>query len=90
MKRYKISISGRVQGVFFRDSANTMAKKLKISGFVMNEPDGSVFMEAEGKEEDLQEFIKWCKNGPSAARVKEVLTSEMPLKNINGFTIKYQ
>jgi acylphosphatase len=49
-KHFNIRISGRVQGVFFRASTKAKAEELGISGFVQNEPDGSVYIEAEGEE----------------------------------------
>jgi acylphosphatase len=72
MKNLKMKIYGDVQGVGFRDTAYWLARKLYISGFVMNEPDGSVYIEAEGEEPVLKEFLAWCKKGPITARVTNV------------------
>jgi acylphosphatase len=72
VRHLKIKIYGDVQGVFFRDSAQREAKALSLTGFVRNEPDGSVLIEAEGEEANLKEFLKWCKEGPKAARVNKV------------------
>ena len=58
MKHLKISITGRVQGVFFRDSARMEANRLGVAGFARNEPDGSVYIEAEGEKDALDEFFK--------------------------------
>jgi len=71
-KHLKIKIYGDVQGVFYRDSAQREGKALGLTGFVRNEPDGSVFIEAEGEENNLKEFLKWCKEGPKAARVIKI------------------
>jgi acylphosphatase len=71
-KNLKIKIFGEVQGVGFRDSAYWMARKLHIAGFVMNEPDGSVYVEAEGEEDALKEFLLWCEKGPVTARVDKI------------------
>lgn len=60
MEHLNITIKGVVQGVFFRKSAQEEAYRLRIAGFVQNESDGSVYIEAEGMEEDLDEFIAWC------------------------------
>jgi acylphosphatase len=61
-----------VQGVFFRASAKEMADELGVKGFVRNEPDGSVVIEAEGIDEALHEFTLWCRVGPKHARVRQV------------------
>lgn len=80
-KHLNIKIYGRVQGVFFRISAKEKAESLGIVGFARNEPDGSVYIETEGQEDDLEEFIKWCQKGPEAAHVEKVETYKGPLKN---------
>lgn len=72
MKRISIHVRGKVQGVFYRASTVTKAQQLGVNGFVRNEPDGSVYMEAEGNEDKLNELIAWCRVGPPRARVDEV------------------
>lgn len=84
-KHLNIKIIGQVQGVFFRTSTKEEADKLNIKGFVRNEPDNTVYIEAEGEKESLDKFIKWCKNGPDGAEVEEVETTEGPLKNFSDF-----
>lgn len=76
-----------MQGVFFRASACEVANQLRISGFVRNEPDGTVYIEAEGDEPQLERFIAWCKKGPPRAHVARVETSEAGLKNFTSFEI---
>lgn len=88
MKRhFIIRISGRVQGVFFRASTKEKADSLHLSGLVRNERDGSVYVEAEGEEEDLKEFIGWCHHGPPGARVEKCDVQEGELKNASRFVI---
>ena len=77
MKHLNIKIHGQVQGVFFRATAKEKADTLGIKIFARNEPDGSVYIEAEGEKEKLDEFIKWCYQGPSFARVEKVEVSEI-------------
>lgn len=60
MKHFKLNVSGTVQGVFFRASTKDAADRLGIKGFVRNEPDGSVYIEAEGEEEKLNQFMECC------------------------------
>lgn len=83
-----LTISGRVQNVGFRYHTHESAKKHAISGFVKNEYNGTVYVEAEGEEENLDQFILWCQTGPRWARVDKVNTQEMPLQNFEGFTVK--
>lgn len=84
----QIQVFGRVQGVGFRYYTQIKANELEIAGFVKNKADGSVFIEAEGIEKNLNEFLLWCHNGPSWARVQEVKFQEMPPLNYSDFKIK--
>ena len=72
VKHIDINIKGRVQGVFFRKSAQEKAKSLGVSGFARNMPDGSLYIEAEGEENRLNKFLTWCRIGPKGARVLSV------------------
>jgi len=69
-----MKISGDVQGVGFRDAVYWTARKMHVAGFVMNEPDGTVYIEAEAEEEVLKEFLGWCEKGPITAKVAGVET----------------
>jgi acylphosphatase len=80
-----ITIKGRVQGVGFRFSAVRMARSLGINGYIKNCPDGSVFIEAEGKKKHLDKFISWCYTGPTHAWVDDVIVDKSNFKNFNGF-----
>lgn len=66
-----IKVSGKVQGVFYRASTKNQADALGILGFVRNEPDGSVYIEAEAEEAILNRFIDWCRQGPPMAGVEQ-------------------
>jgi acylphosphatase len=83
-----IRVSGHVQGVFFRASAQKQAKSFGLSGFVRNERDGSVYIEAEGSTEALGKFVDWCRVGPPEAVVKSCDVREAPLKNLDEFLIQ--
>ncbi|MBI1961537.1 MAG: acylphosphatase [Parcubacteria group bacterium] len=67
-----ITVSGLVQGVAFRYSTRGKARELGLSGFVRNERDGTVLIEAEGEEGAIRQLIEWCKNGPTHAQVDDV------------------
>jgi acylphosphatase len=70
--RVRLIIEGRVQGVYFRASAVQEARRLRLTGWVMNCQDGSVQIVAEGPAETLDELIVWCRHGPPGARVHRV------------------
>lgn len=70
--RLHLSISGDVQGVFFRANAQSVASGLSLTGWVRNKDDGSVELVAEGDPESLRKLREWCKKGPAGARVERV------------------
>jgi acylphosphatase len=72
LKQVHLFVRGRVQGVFFRASTQREARRLGLTGWVKNRPDGAVEVLAEGEEEELKELIGWANRGPSAARVERV------------------
>jgi len=81
-------IRGKVQGVCFRDSTCEFARSIGIAGIVRNEPDGSVYIEAEGDETQLASLCDWLREGPSAAEVEEVDLKETELKNYDDFEVR--
>lgn len=88
-KSFLIRVSGKVQGVFFRKSTIETANNLDVKGFVRNEADGSVYIEAEGTSEQLKAFIEYCKEGPKGAKVDTVGVIETELKDYSSFEISY-
>ncbi|MFD2246949.1 acylphosphatase [Pontibacter ruber] len=85
-KRIAIRVHGKVQGVFFRASTQEKAQELGLSGFVQNEDDGTVYLEAEGEEAVLKELEQWVHEGPRHARVDKVEVEEKEeLKGFKGF-----
>jgi acylphosphatase len=90
MKRsYKIVVTGTVQGVGFRMHTRRQAQSLRITGWVKNQPDGSVLISAEGEEHDLELFLQWCHKGPDNARVQEVEVLDQPVKGYGHFDVRY-
>ncbi len=73
-KQLQGTVRGRVQGVYFRASLQREARRLALTGWVKNLPDGSVEFLAEGEEDSLRELLGWAGRGPSAARVERVET----------------
>ncbi len=74
LKQVQLVVRGRVQGVYFRASAQREARRLGLTGWVRNRPDGFVELLAEGEEEGIKDLIAWANRGPSAARVERVDT----------------
>jgi len=88
LKSIKINIYGKVQGVGFRYSTLQKANELGITGFVKNRIDGSVYIEADGESEVLDQFVSWCKQGPSHAYVDDIKVDAIPFNNYKNFGIK--
>lgn len=86
-KQLNIKVFGLVQGVLFRQNAKIKAQELNLKGLVRNEPDGSVYVEVEGEEEKLKEFVGWCQKGPPLAQVEKVELKEDQIKNYEEFRI---
>ena len=78
-------IKGRVQGVGFRYFVKQKADSLHISGFVKNQVNGIVHIEAEGEQEQLQLFIQFCQQGPSHALVEKFDIQYCPVQGFEGF-----
>lgn len=87
-KHLVIRVTGKVQGVAFRASAAQKARMLALTGFVRNEPDGSVYIEVEGDPEVLNEFVAWCNLGPPAAVVKSCDVHETNMRHYVEFSIQ--
>ena len=87
-KHISLKVTGRVQGVHYRVSTRAEAERLGIKGFVRNEPDGSVYIEAEADEVLLASLITWCKEGPPHARVDDVGIKDGVWKGFTEFVVK--
>ena len=77
MKTVRLTIKGRVQGVFYRATAKDVADLIGVKGWVRNLPNNNVEITATAAEDVLQKFIAWCKQGPPKARVDEVVVEEL-------------
>ena len=89
MRHLNILIEGDVQGVGFRWAARRAAAGLGVNGFVRNEDDGSVRIEAEADEAALDLFTAWCRQGPGSANVERVTVEESAVKRYTGFEIRF-
>lgn len=86
----EIVVIGKVQGVYFRATAKSVADKMGIRGAVKNLPDGNVWIAAEGSPEAVEEYIDWCKYGPSGAKVIDLKITDKPLQNFKDFEILHR
>lgn len=84
-----IKIFGQVQGVSFRYQTQQQAQQLGLFGWVKNLGDNSVYIEVEGKEELLKQFLKWCQQGSWRAMVDKIQVTESEVKNFTNFRIEY-
>ena len=87
MKTIRIKVSGRVQGVFYRQGAQEIAYELHLKGTVRNCDDDTVEIVATGNDDQLNKLIAWCRKGPPRARVTDVSAQELPLQQFNYFSI---
>lgn len=81
----RVVVSGRVQGVFFRDSCRQRARSSGVAGWVRNTAGGEVEAWFEGRAEDVERLAAWCREGPRGARVDEVEVSEENPTGDEGF-----
>jgi acylphosphatase len=85
----RVTVHGRVQGVFFRDSAQDEAERLGVAGWVRNRDDGAVEGWFEGDEDAVKALIDWCHaGGPPRASVQEVDAEDVPPEGHDGFSIR--
>ena len=84
----RVIVTGRVQGVWYRDSCRDHARSEGVSGFARNRADGSVEIELEGPEPAVERMIAWCKVGPPRARVDAVAVDRMSPVGEAGFRIR--
>ena len=89
LERAHVRISGRVQGVFFRDSTRQKAEDLTLAGWVTNLPDGRVEAVFEGPPDRVREMLRWCEEGPRQASVENVDTDiDDPAGDLSGFEVR--
>jgi acylphosphatase len=87
-KAVDVRVTGRVQGVSFRAYTREQARGLGVSGWVRNEPDGSVAGHFEGPAHAVDALVAWCRHGPGYAAVDDVEVSDVEPTGDSGFTIR--
>jgi acylphosphatase len=88
-KAVDVVVRGRVQGVAFRWYAEQHAARLGVTGWVRNEPDGSVAGHFEGEPEAVEGMVAWCRQGPPSARVRDVTVRDGADTGAADFGIRY-
>jgi acylphosphatase len=86
--RTRVIVTGRVQGVFFRDTCRDQARKENVRGFVRNRADGSVEAEFEGPEPAVERMVAWCHDGPPRANVDGVIAARIETVGEPGFRVR--
>ena len=86
-KNYRINVTGIVQGVWFRKYTKDAADQRSVRGYVRNEPDGSVFIEAQGDVRNLEFFVEWLYQGSPLSKVEEVRWEEGETGSYEDFSI---
>lgn len=83
----RLVVSGRVHGVFYRDSCRQVATRLGLRGSVRNNDDGTVEVVVEGPRDDVDDLVAWCHAGPRRAVVTDVEVTEGPLTGEGPFQV---
>jgi acylphosphatase len=87
--RKRVVVYGRVQGVFFRDTARRMAQSRGLGGWVRNAPEGTVEAVFEGEAEAVDWMVRWCGQGPRGAVVERVEVADEEPEGLTEFRIRY-
>lgn len=82
-----ITVSGKVQGVYFRHYSREMARDLGVTGTVQNLANGDVQIIVTGKPADLEALIAWCHIGPNRAKVDKVIVNKQSVITFESFKI---
>ena len=88
MVRRRLRITGRVQGVWFRESCREVADRLGVAGSVRNRADGTVEVVVEGPAQEVEALVAWCRTGPPAAEVTGVDVAEQQPEGLVGFRVR--
>ena len=86
--RRRVLVSGRVQGVFYRDTCRRRASEKGVAGFVLNRPDGRVEAVFESEEDQVAEMIDWMRGGPPSAEVEDIEISQETPEGLTSFEVR--
>ena len=88
--RVHVSVSGTVQGVYYRATTRDTARDLGVDGWVTNLEDGRVEAVFEGTDADVEAMVEWCHEGSPAADVDDVEVTDEDPQGLEGFEIRYE
>ena len=84
----RVVVHGRVQGVFFRESARRRARRVGVAGWVRNNDDGSVEAWFEGEPDDVEVMLHFAETGPSGAYVDKVDVEDVEPRDLHGYEVR--
>jgi acylphosphatase len=84
----RVVVHGRVQGVFFRESARRRTRRAGVAGWVRNNEDGSVEAWFEGEPDDVEVMLHFAESGPSGAYVEKVDVEDVEPQDLRGFDVR--
>jgi acylphosphatase len=84
----RVVVRGRVQGVFFRDSARRAAESRGVAGWVSNRDDGTVEAWFEGEPDAVESMVSWARSGPSRADVEQVDVEDVEPDGLSRFEVR--
>ena len=87
MQTIHLLVKGKVQGVFFRATAKKVADRLNLTGWIRNTDEGHVEAVVSGPEEDLLQFIQWCRRGPDKSFVEHLDFEYLEVKEFTDFSV---
>jgi acylphosphatase len=85
--RRRVTVHGRVQGVFFRDTTRRQASSRNVAGWARNTPEGTVEAVFEGEPEGVEAMVEFCRAGPRGARVERIEVAEEEPQGLSGFQV---
>ena len=88
MIRRRIIVHGHVQGVFFRDSTQRLAKREGVAGWVRNRPDGTLEAVFEGEPDAVERLLRFAREGPRGAQVERVDVADEEPEGLRGFVVR--
>lgn len=85
--RVRLVVTGRVQGVWYRESCRRVADRLGLGGWVRNTADGRVEIEAEGQRRAVEALVEWARRGPDRAEVAGISVEDVPVLDESSFVV---
>jgi acylphosphatase len=89
VRKARVLVSGRVQGVFFRQRTIRLARSAHCAGWVRNLSDGRLEAVFEGPDDVVERMVEWCRDGPEMAQVEAVEVLEEEPEGLEGFEVRY-